>query len=397
MRRINHKTILILVLALVLLGGIGFDPVGGKAFSNPQEVDNTKTGPDQPEKAKAGKALSVGTFNTMLYPWMPFEDATIAEIAATDFDVLALQGVWTKAAQDKIISAVGKKYRYHYAGSARPNEPNIGADFTEPSGELLNLADDYISCLIASGINTQTLIQPYPNPSPFQCSFFAIQQQLFNFKPESQQGLACLINTMQKLPSDGVSPFKALPICGQYLGPRFAFDGVNGQLILSKYPITEVSETPFDSWLINRVNIYATIRNTRFAFVHFGYDVIAEYGFPVPTYGAIQIDHANDILAHSPDVVIGDFNSGVDYQPIGYNALLNSVYRDVVQTQPFPTWCPPSHFIFQPCINQGSFSASKDHILVKQNSPGAFIGTFANDLVSDHIGVSAIVGGKPDR
>jgi endonuclease/exonuclease/phosphatase family metal-dependent hydrolase len=328
---------------------------------------------------------------------MPFEAYTIEAIAATDFDVLVLQEVWTKAAQDKIISAVGKKYRYHYAGSARPNEPTIGADFTEPSGELLNLADNYISCLVASGIFTDTLIQPYPNPSPFHCSFYAIQIALFNSKPESQQGLACLINAMQKLPHDGSSAFEALPICGQYLGPRFAFDGANGQLILSKYPIKEVSETPFDSWLFNRVNIYATIQNTRFAFVHFGHDVIADYGFPVPTYGDIQIDHVNDILAHSPDVVIGDFNSGPDYQPIGYDALLNSVYRDVVQTQPFPTWCPPSHLGFQPCINSGSFSASKDHILVKQDAPGAFTGTFATDLVSDHIGVYAIVGGKPDR
>jgi hypothetical protein len=170
-------------------------------------------------------------------------------------------------------------------------------------------------------------------------------------------------------------------------------------LILSKYPIKEVSETPFNSWLINRVNIYATIQNTRFAFVHFGYDAIADIGLgsPVPTYGDIQIDHVNDILAHSPDIVIGDFNSGPDYQPIGYNTLISSVYRDLVQTQPFPTWCPPSHLGFQPCINQGSFSASKDHILVKQNAPGAFTGTFAEDFRSYHIGVSAIVGGKPDR
>lgn len=398
MRRIDHTSIrATLVLALVLSGwNGGADPVRGQELGNPYEVNDTETGASQPEEAKAGKALSVGTFNTMLWPWMPFEAANIEAIADTDFDVLVLQEVWTKAAQDRIIGAVGKKYRYHYAGSARPNEPPIGADFTEPSQNLLALANAYIQCVIGAGIDTQTLIQPFPNPTPFECSVYSIQMALWNFDPESQQGFACLLNSMQKLPSDGVTPSMAIPTCGDHEGPRFAMDGVNGQLILSKYPIRTVSETHFDSWLINRVNIYATIRNTRFAFAHFGYDVIADAGFPLPTYGAIQIDHVNDILAHSPDVVVGDFNSGPDYQPTGYNALISSGYRDVVP-QPFPTWCPPSHLGFQPCINAGSVSASMDHILVKQNTRGAFTGTFANDLISDHIGVSAIVGGRPDR
>jgi hypothetical protein len=144
------------------------------------------------------------------------------------------------------------------------------------------------------------------------------------------------------------------------------------------------------------VNIYATILGTTFAFGHFGHDVIADYGYPVPTYGDIQINHAIDILAHSPDVVIGDFNSGPDYQPTGYNALISGGYRDLVQPQPFPTWCPPSFLVFQPCINAGSFSTSIDHILVKQNAPGTFTGTFATDLgISDHIGVSGKVVGSP--
>jgi hypothetical protein len=67
MRRINHKTIQRrLVLALVLLG------VSGSV--NPVHAQ--------------GRALSVGTVNTMLWPWMPFESAIISAIKATDFDVL---------------------------------------------------------------------------------------------------------------------------------------------------------------------------------------------------------------------------------------------------------------------------------------------------------------------
>jgi endonuclease/exonuclease/phosphatase family metal-dependent hydrolase len=376
MRRINHKTIQGLVFGLVLLGASG----GGN-----------------PVYGQGRPPLSVGTFNTMLWPWMPYEAQVINAIAATDFDVLVLQEVWTKAAQDKIISAVRNKYRFSYVSPARTNEPTIGCLFSEPSGTLLTHASSYINCLIGAGIDTRTLNQPFPAPTPLLCSYDAIQLATFESQPESQQCLAGLWNTMQKLPFDGTSPFQAIPINGARQGPRFTMDGASGQMILSKFPILNVSETRFNSWLYNRVNIYATILNTRFAFVHFGYDVMAADfgGFAIPTYGDTQIHHVTDILAHSPDVVIGDFNSGVDYQPIGYNALMDGGYRDLVP-QPFPTFCPPSHFGFQPCINAGSYSASLDHIMVKKNAPGTFRGTFATTPVSDHIGVSATVGG-PNR
>ncbi len=371
-RRSSHKTMASLVLALVLLGvSGGVNPVRGQ-----------------------GRALSVGAWNTMLLPWMPFEDTVTSAIAATDFDVLVLQEVWSKAAQDRIIKAVSKQYRFSYASPARTNEQPIGCDFAEPTGHLIQLATAYVNCAISHGINTQTLIQPYPVPSPFECSVYALQLTLFTPEPASQQCHACLINSMQELPADGVSPFQSVSRCGASQGNRFTMGGVNGQVILSKFPIRNVSETRFNSWLYNRVNIYATILNTNFAFGHFGYDVLADYGFPIPSYGDTQINHVNDILARSPDVVIGDFNSGPDYQPTGYNALISGGYRDLVQPQPFLTWCTPDKLFWQPCINAGSYSSSIDHILVKQNAPGTFTGRFATGFISDHDGVSAMIGGR---
>ena len=385
MRRTNHKT---LVLALVLLGVMGGVDHAG--------ADKVKT-------------LSVGTWNANFLPterggnpWWPFSEAILNAITATDFDVLVLQEVWTEAHRDEIISAVGKKYRYHYAGSARNDEPPINCEFDGRHGDLEDRAREYIQCNIQNGINTASLIRPYPNPQPFACSVAALDIQLWGGDPENQQCLACLINSMQNLPYNQTAPFDAIPICkgigGLFDpplplgGPRFTLDGVNGILILSKFPITEVSETDFNSWLINRKNIYATIRKTRFAFVHFGNDAIADLGFPgVETYGDIQIDHANDIIAHSPDVVIGDFNSGPDYQPEGYDTLINAGYRDLVQPQPFATFCPPSHKDWIQCINDGNVPKAIDHILVKQDAPATFTGTFADGVISLHIGVSATI------
>jgi hypothetical protein len=60
------------------------------------------------------------------------------------------------------------------------------------------------------------------------------------------------------------------------------------------------------------------------------------------------------MVAQIPDVLIGDFNSGLDYQPEGYEHLLANGYVDLIQTQPVETWCPPSHVsAFLPCVIAG--------------------------------------------
>src|SRR5262249_35860613 len=142
------------------------------------------------------------------------------------------------------------------AGSARPDEPLLTCDFSEPTGMLMQLAENYIQCVINNGINTEQLLRPYPLPEPFECGIYALQLSLWDLNPESQQCDACLINVMQYLAYDEVTPYLTLQTCsgagpnvkppfeGIVLGgPRFTLNGENGILILSKFPISDVSET----------------------------------------------------------------------------------------------------------------------------------------------------------
>jgi len=172
--------------------------------------------------------------------------------------------------------------------------------------------------------------------------------------------------------------------------------GQNGQWILSKYPIQHVQETQFEGFMSNRINIFATINNIRVGFGHFAFNVLADYGpFGPYQYGVTQIDHAKDMVAQNADVLIGDFNSGLDYQPEGYDYLLANGYLDLIQTQPVETWCPPSHVsAFLPCVNAGEYSAAIDHVMIKDSCSlwGSHARTWNDQpLMSDHVGVVATI------
>jgi endonuclease/exonuclease/phosphatase family metal-dependent hydrolase len=247
-------------------------------------------------------------------------------------------------------------------------------------------------------INTQQIVQPYPYPMNQSCGEVAVGLSLgasgTTTPAAGQMCLSCLINAMQDLPN-GESAFGALQICGQQLGKQYFNGGVNGQLILSKYPIKNVKETKLTSIISNRINIHATIKNMKIGFGHWAFNVLADFG-PFGQYqaGMTQIDHAKDFVAEGDDIIIGDFNSGLNYQVEGYNYLLNNSYEDLLQPQPVQTWCDPARLNFQLCINAGGYSAAIDHIMVKKSCRLSAKKTHLfnqQPIMSDHIGVASTI------
>jgi hypothetical protein len=250
-------------------------------------------------------------------------------------------------------------------------------------GVTNQVAADYISCLVSTGTDTTTLEQPL-SPVNGLCQFLGLNVAL-----EQQSCLACLNNTMQTLPAGDPGAFGAVPACFAGAGAKLSHQGQPGLLILSKRPLTSVQDVDFDTYSIRRVNVYATINGVQFAFTHwptnYFYDTDPELG-PLQT-GALQPDLAEDVITHNPGVVLGDFNSGPDYQPDGYNLLVNNKYRPLFSQ---PTYCPPDHAAFPPCGDFDAKPSSIDNIFLKQNTGVCVKGTFGNQPVSDHVGLESV-------
>jgi len=298
---------------------------------------------------------------------------------------LALQEVWTTEARDAILAQAKRHYPYHYWPKERNEQ--VGCDMSDET--IAGLSYLYLTCLQTAGIDTQTVQQPL-EPVPLECMQWAIGIAVHNYDPNNALCLACLINGLEYLPHGEAA--NVLQICGGGVGPKYGHKGVNGQLILSRFPIKDVTETRFDGFVANRVNVHATIEGIRFGFGHFAFNLLADASPALAPfmYGALQTNHVQDFVSAGVDVVVGDMNSGPNYQPDGYNLLLSSGYKLVSVDQ--PTWCDANHASFTPCINAVSIPMPIDHIFVKESSNviSWHPSTFNNKpIMSDHIGVSA--------
>lgn len=341
-------------------------------------------------EAEAPPRIKIGTWNTMLQPWFPYEADVIRTVAGTDFDVLALQEVWTVGAKDRIVSdpAVSAKYPYHYYAPAR-QDVGIVPNFVPQSFQK-----DYIECLVLGGHDTRTLEQPTA-PIAIDCQGIGLVVAL-----TSSFGFECLINTMQQLGAAD-DPQTVTHICEQVDGVRYAHGGRPGLLILSNTPLEDLQTVTYDTFLIRRAVIYATMRGTRFAFTQFPTNIFEDMDPSLAHFlsGPTQTQVAADVISADPDVIVGDFNSGPDYQPAGHDLLVQNGYRPLFSGV---TFCPPStHASFPPCqpptatFGIGTGPRSIDNIYVRSNAPGYVTAHFADNPVSDHIGLWAAYATAP--
>eukprot|EP01127_Copromyxa_protea_P017923 TRINITY_DN5533_c0_g2_i1.p1 TRINITY_DN5533_c0_g2~~TRINITY_DN5533_c0_g2_i1.p1 ORF type:complete len:272 (+),score=32.85 TRINITY_DN5533_c0_g2_i1:268-1083(+) len=261
---------------------------------------------------------------------------------------------------------------------------------TDPT--VAGLSNAHISCFREAGLDTRTAQQPIL-PTPVECNTLAVGLGIHNYDPNNQLCLACLINTMATLPN-GDEAFQALQICGAGTGLKYGHDGNSGQLILSKYPIKNVREHSFDAFVANRVNILATINGIKFGFGYFAFNLLEDASAELAPlmYGALQTAQAQHFVDNAPEVILGDLNSGPEYQRYGYDLLFASGYHHVSPEK--ATWCDPTRANFAPCINAGAVPMMIDHIFIRNSSRVMHYNARLfnkNPITSDHIGVGATV------
>jgi len=325
--------------------------------------------------------LNVGAWDTMLQPWFTNETNVINTIAKTDFDVLALEGVWTATAKDHIIlnRQVKAKYKYSYYAPAM-QEAGSCPNFVP----RVNM-EDYINCLTATGVDTHTVEQAVPAVD-ISCKALGVILTLID-----QDCAACIENTMQDF--DALTPpLTAIDRCLAGTGSKYAHGGVSGHLILSKKALQNVVVLPYTTFMVKRVTIEASVAGVKFAFVHFAKNYLQDFN---PAYGpfmtgTFQPDMASDIVSNVPDVVIGETNSGPDYQPDGHNLLVQAGYAPLFSK---PTYCPAAtHASLAQCVAGELGPLTIDNIYVKKNEGLCLPYRFAEKPVSDHIGVAAVCG-----
>ncbi len=350
--------------------------------------------------------LRVGTWNVMQQPWITEWTSVVnSHVTDNDLHVLHVVEVWTEQERDAILNSPKVKQQFPFNYSPTRRDERCGCNMSSDP-ELVTKIQTFLGCAAMYQIDPRQLIQPINKPLPFICQMAGMNIALHNYNNANFICLACVINVAQNTPASASFEQlveRVIGLCAMGVGDKYSYLGLNGQLILSKFPIRNVEETLFNGWLANRINIYATIRGVKMAFGHFAYNVIEEFDPSAAflMYGDTQPQQALDMLAHRPDVIVGDLNTGPDYQSAGYNLLINGGYKSAFTVAQPQTYCAPSHANFPLCSNGngGSFAPqSIDHILIRNcsciraSNPQLF-----NDLpfMSDHIGVKAVISKRP--
>jgi endonuclease/exonuclease/phosphatase family metal-dependent hydrolase len=337
--------------------------------------------------------MKIGVWNTMRQPWLKqWEKLVNNHIVQDDIDILHLVEIWTDVEASKILARpdVRLTYPYYY----RPQKRNTEKCGCNHNPYFKALGTNFLNCVIRTGTNPREIIEPSTGKIADECYTFALQIVLFNPSNTTNGFLcfACIINSAQNYKAGSFGVDQIMTQCDNNGGPLYAYQGESGQLILSKCPLEAVEEEFSYAWLSNRINIYATYGGVTIGFGHFAYNLLEDINplYASLMYGDTQYHQASQMLARSPDVIVGDLNTGFNYQPAGYNLLLSRY--DSTFCLNTNTYCPASHRSFPACL--GVQGQAVDHILVRRGSEVDY--DYAelfnvHPLMSDHVGVKTTI------
>jgi len=141
----------------------------------------------------------------MQQPWFTqYTDDIVKHATGHNLDVLHMNEIWTVEIKDKILAdrKVKEEFPHHYWSPPQTGAP-IGCNFDAIS---LLYAEEFIGCLLQSGVNTTNFIEPVPGV-PDLCLNAAGQLGVYGFDPNTGSFpnlncLGCLINVMQLLTVD---------------------------------------------------------------------------------------------------------------------------------------------------------------------------------------------------
>jgi hypothetical protein len=337
------------------------------------------------------RVLTVGTWDTDMVPWAGNTAAVRDTVAATNLDVLALQGVWTDAARQAILSdpRIAAKYPYSFAPDVK--QASVGCDDTVTPGAF---QETWIDFMVQTGADTRTLAKSIP--MDFQAALAGLQVAL-----TSQACHAALTAAMASY-AEGADPVNAIEDAAT-APVQYLFDGSTGQLILSARPLEHPEVDYFDhSLYFLRSTVRATVSGVALAFADWPRNYFADIDPELGPFflGPLQTQAAQGVVAHHIDVLLGDVKTSqatadgtTGYQPGGADVLTAAGYHSTFDQA---TYCPAaSHAGSTPCQASQEVQYTYpdplplDNVWANARTSCSRVGTFASTPVSSHVGLIA--------
>jgi len=404
--------------------------------------------------------VTIDTFNVALAgAFIPYESERrqpiVEAIAATDSDIICLQEVWEQADKERIRDGAIDAYPYSalvknnldtplddaedQQGQVPPPPTGVPCpdqDVETPIGtvNILDQMNQAVDCLLDNCSTTPDATPPQDElgrTTSEACASASCVAQVAGLLGDNAQQQRCYACVATQLP---VSTFGRMrDSCANVVNQDLAFDGQNGVMILSRYPLKDVVNWVIPGTWNRRSILRATVELPNGAeldtycnhltpiFDSLTFPYTGQYG-DGKTYAAgwqaeqeLQaeklIDYVNETSGNRPAVILGDLNAGRAYLADDIAAegvetldLLELAFTPAYATDyaPLCTFCSTNP-VTNPTDDPAANSVWIDHILLYNLASDAVVSTarvFDKDVVpvddmtvplSDHFGLRSVI------
>jgi len=303
-------------------------------------------------------SFSVLTFNAALLPWegQKYTDERLLKISEAleelDADVVCLQEVWDDAYFDVIQDELQLRYPNYLLARTVDESPLYNPEIhCEDKDAVEQTFDCYVELCAPDGVPIYECVQ-------------TICHDLL--EALSDECVSCIMS----------NPDWGSMACVLGGSTDYAYDGRNGLAILSKIPLQDTMFHAYDTIMVKRGVLSATVAGRR---VHCTHLTAAEFvGVPYlgsskyESFLAEQRGQVEALVGLMSDdgcqVVAGDLNSGIssvsvqDYYPSIIGHLLDQGF-EAPWDAPMCTWCSDNTLVYSD--GNSTLSQGIDHVMVR--------------------------------
>lgn len=329
----------------------------------------------------------------------------IAEELSTmhDFDIVCFQELWTQESKDAVIKVLGPDMHVYTAENTRGENQHDGVNVCTPSQ-----VEKTVACMLKNKCSD------WPAEEQGICALEQCQKELKNiFIFGGSECLDCLVASVGKSAEDILKTCVQIKGEPPIVGASRAYDGQNGVLLASHWPLQNPKTLRLRSSYSNRVVVVATIQPDGYGPIEVACAHMST-GTPAPPNHPdfyswddemiAQVEDVSNLLkkragSNRPSLFLGDMNTGPE---IGKNISAEKphVWKRIVElgfsspviyaNPPFCTMCNSN--TLRPKSTKDNLI---DHVLVRDPAGGTELVTESVHKFFDQPRKFAGYDGKP--